>query len=225
MTIDQAIYENRFGEEDIGQRQELWRVLCENWMRKYFPEDARTLDLGAGGCEFINAIQCRQKLAIDHNPDMLKYAAPEVECFVAEFDEGLAKLEAGCVDRVMASNVFEHLLSRESLFTCLEGVHRVLAQDGKIVIMQPNISAVKERFYDFSDHSLPLTEKGMQEAVEACGFRVEKVMARFLPYTTKSRYPKWPILVRMYLRFPPAHWLLGGQMFIVARKIERSPEG
>lgn len=220
MTIDTRIYRNRFSEEEIGDKKELWAVLCEDWFSKFIGPDDRTLELGSGACELINGIQCAEKLAIDHNPDLVNYAADDVRCIVAELDVGLDQLPDGCVDRVVASNVFEHLPDREYLYKCLQGSHRVLAEGGKIIIMQPNYAVVKERFYDFSDHSLPLTEKGMAEAVEAAGFQIEYLRARFLPYTTKSRYPKWPILVRLYLRVPLAHWFMGGQMFIIARKVE-----
>ncbi len=197
----------------MGHRLELWQVLC-----RHFPPDARTLDLGAGYCEFINSIPAREKHAIDKNPCVASHAAPAVNCIVGDFETGLRQFAGGSIDRIMASNVFEHLPDRETLFRCLAECLRVLAPGGKLIVMQPNMAAVKERFYDFSDHLLPLTEKGMAEALAASGFEVEEVRARFLPYTTKSRYPKWRCLVRLYLAFPPAHWLLGAQMLLVGRK-------
>jgi SAM-dependent methyltransferase len=215
---DAAIYGKRFGVEEMGGRIELWRVLCRYWFSKYIAADSCTLDLGAGFCEFINNIECRRKIAVEHNGSFLEFADPNVECIVADLEEGLAQVQQGSVDNVVASNVFEHLQNREQLFQCLRAAWRVLRTGGRIIIMQPNYAAVRERFYDFSDHSLPLTEKGMAEAVAATGFAIERVIARFLPYTTKRRYPRWPFLVRLYLLCPPAHWLLGGQMFIVGRK-------
>jgi hypothetical protein len=44
---------------------------------------------------------------------------------------------------------------------------------------------------------------------------------RFLPFTSKSRLPKWGWLVALYLRLRPAQWLFGKQTFVVARKRER----
>jgi len=58
----------------------------------------------------------------------------------------------------------------------------------------------------------------MIEALEGAGFRMVEVRPRFLPYTTKSRLPAWPILVKLYLRVPLAHMVLGKQMFLVAEK-------
>lgn len=222
MTIDTHIYRERFSEEEIGNKRELWGLLCERWFPKFIGPDDRLLELGSGACELINGMRCKEKIAIDHNPDVTKFAEEDVRCIVAELDAGLDQVDAESVDRVVASNVFEHLPDRDYLFKCLKGAHRVLAPGGTIIIMQPNYAAVKERFYDFSDHSLPLTEKGMAEIVGAAGFDIEYLKARFLPYTTKSRYPAWPILVKLYLRIPLAHRILGGQMFIVARKRELS---
>ena len=218
MTIDKQIYRTRFGEEEMGGRIELWRVLCDNWFARYIPEDSATLDLGAGACEFINNIKSARKYAIDHNPDVTRFAGADITCIVAELVEGLKTLADGELDRIVVSNVFEHLPDRQYLYACLAECHRVLKPGGKIIVMQPNIRVVKERFYDYSDHSLPLTEKGMAESLASNQFALEEVRTRFLPYTTKSRYPKWPSLVRLYLNCPPAHWLLGGQMFIVGRK-------
>jgi hypothetical protein len=42
---------------------------------------------------------------------------------------------------------------------------------------------------------------------------------RFPPYSTKSRLPSWPVLMRLHLRLPVLHRLLGKQMFIVAVRL------
>jgi hypothetical protein len=44
------------------------------------------------------------------------------------------------------------------------------------------------------------------------------VRPRFLPYTTKSRFPQWGWLVRLYLRLPLAQRLFGRQAWVVAVK-------
>ncbi len=214
----EQVYAERFQEHEMGNRIEIWQVMCRHFFSRYFPPDARTLDLGAGYCEFINNIKAREKYAIDINPAIKRYAAGDVNCIVSDIETGLARLPDAGIDRIMASNIFEHLPDRECLFRCLRQARRVLSPGGKIVVMQPNIAAVKERFYDFCDHLLPITEKGMAEALRANGFHIERVTARFLPYTTKSRYPKVKILVRLYLMAPIVHRFMGGQMLVVAGK-------
>ena len=42
---------------------------------------------------------------------------------------------------------------------------------------------------------------------------------RFLPYTTKSRLPQAPTLVRAYLAVRPAWLLLGRQTLYVGRRV------
>lgn len=218
MTRDTQIYRDRFDASDRPAREAIWRVLCEDWFARFVSSGATVVDLGAGSCEFINAIGGARRVAIDHNPDVTEFAADGVECVVDEFVPALASLMPDSVDTILASNVFEHLPDREALFTCLDGARRVLTPSGRLLVMQPNIRAVKESFYDFADHSLPLTELGMSEALRACGFAIEECRARFLPYTTKGRLPSSPGLLRWYLRMPPLHRIFGGQMFIVARK-------
>jgi hypothetical protein len=46
---------------------------------------------------------------------------------------------------------------------------------------------------------------------------IERLIPRFLPFTTKSALPQHPLLVRAYLAFRPAWRLLGGQFLVVAR--------
>jgi len=100
----------------------------------------------------------------------------------------------------------------------LAEVRAALRPGGRIMIMQPNVRLVGGAFWDFFDHTLPLSERGMTEALEVAGFRVIECRARFLPYTTKSRLPQWAFLVRLYLRFRPAQYLLGKQMLVVAER-------
>jgi hypothetical protein len=83
---------------------------------------------------------------------------------------------------------------------------------------QPNIRYVGAAFWDFFDPTLPLTEKGMAEALGIAGFDVVEVRPRFLPYTTASRLPQWPWIVRTYLAVPALHRLFGKQMLIFARR-------
>lgn len=210
------LYAARFSERDRRSKTRLWQVLAESCFQHYVPDDACVVDLGAGSCELINALRAKRRIALDLNPDVASFAAPEVEARVCPLGDLLDVVAAGSVDVAFASNVFEHLRSPEALLKALQTVRRALSSRGVLVIVQPNVRLTGGAFWDFLDHTLPLTEKGMTEALELTGYRVTECRARFLPYTTKSRLPQLPALVRLYLALRPVQWLLGKQMLIVA---------
>lgn len=62
----------------------------------------------------------------------------------------------------------------------------------------------------------------MAEALEVSGFEIERMIPKFLPFTTKSILPQAPWLVSAYLRVPLVWKFLGAQMLIVARKGDNS---
>lgn len=82
----------------------------------------------------------------------------------------------------------------------------------------PNIKYVGESYWDFLDHQLPLTDKSVVEGLQLSGFKITERKSRFLPYTTKSVFPKATLLVKLYLLLPPLQFLLGKQSLIVATK-------
>jgi len=72
------LYRLRF-EKDIKIRNEIWKVLCQDFFQKYIKTTDTICDLGAGFCEFINNIKAQNKIAIDVNPESRKYAASDVQ--------------------------------------------------------------------------------------------------------------------------------------------------
>lgn len=97
----------------------------------------------------------------------------------------------------------------------LRVAHRLLRPGGRVIVLQPNIRLVGGAYWDFIDHRVALTES-LVEAGELAGLRAVAVLTRFLPYSTKGCLPVHPLLVRAYLRFPPAWWLFGRQTLYVA---------
>ena len=80
-----------------------------------------------------------------------------------------------------------------------------------MIVLQPNIRFVGGAYWDFIDHKVALTERSLVEAGGAGRLPGRTVITRFLPYSTKSRLPQRPRLVRAYLRFPLAWRFLGKQ--------------
>ncbi len=213
----EQIYSARFGPH-LRDRVRLWETLVDGYFQALIGPDDTVLDLAAGYCEFINAVACGRKLAVDLNPTVASVAGPDVEVFHTACTE-LPQDLTGQVDVAWVSNFFEHLADSAELLATMAELHRVLADDGRLLVLQPNIRLTGEAYWDFLDHTLPLTERSLEEALGLAGFRVESMKVRFLPYTTESRLPISPTLIRLYLRVPPARWLLGKQTFVVARKV------
>jgi SAM-dependent methyltransferase len=213
-----TLYAERFSERERTARSRLWKVLWTRWLARYVPPDATVLDVGAGTCDFINVVEAGRRIAVDLNPESARYADAGVEFLNVPIGELPTRVQAETIDVAFASNVFEHLRSSEDLLAALAAIRTLLKPHGRLMVLQPNIAATGARFWDFLDHTLPLTERGMAEALRLSGFEIEIARSRFLPYTTKSRVPLWPWLLELYLALPPAQWLFGKQMFIVARR-------
>jgi SAM-dependent methyltransferase len=214
-VIPKRIYSRRFA-ADRAYRDALWGVLCRDFFQKMIPRQSSLLEIGAGYCEFINHIQTAQKTALDINPDVKQFAAPDVRTVVGDL-AALRKLKAASFDAVFASNLFEHL-ERGKILESIRGVFRVLKPGGQFIILQPNIRFSARDYWMFFDHITPIDDRALAEALEINGFSVRLVVERFLPFTTKSRFPKSLLLVRMYLRLPLAWRLFGRQSLIVAGK-------
>jgi ubiquinone/menaquinone biosynthesis C-methylase UbiE len=214
---DSNLYDRRFDPAEREAKARVWRVLCEDFFQRYVSPTDAVLDLGAGFCEFINHIHCATKWAVDSDEHVRVHAGAGVTVRCAPAHD-LGWLDAASVHVVFASNFFEHMPNKEVLVTTLREVHRVLKPGGRLLVLQPNIRFTYKEYWDFFDHHVPLSDKSMAEALETNGFEVTELRPRFLPYTTKSALPQWPFAVRLYLRVPLAHWILGKQMFVVAKK-------
>lgn len=215
--VERALYDRRFDPLEREAKARVWEVLCRDFFQRYVEPTDTVLDLGAGFCEFINNIRCAAKWAVDSDEQVERHAAAGVNVRRGAADD-LSFLQDATIDVVFASNFFEHMLSKDLVLSTLREARRVLRPGGRILILQPNIRFAYDEYWDFFDHHQPLSDRSMVEALEICGFDPTEVRPRFLPYTTKSALPQWPILVRLYLRVRLAQRLLGKQMFIVAEK-------
>lgn len=213
------LYQLRFRKE-LQRRNEIWKVLCTDFFQRYIKADYTVCDLGAGYCEFINNINSKNKIAVDINPDIKKYAQKNVKTFICPSTE-ISKKILDNIDVVFASNFFEHLPSKDYLVKTLIEIKRILNKGGMLIILMPNIRHVGASYWDFLDHQLPLTDKSMTEALELTGFKIIEQRSRFLPYSTKGKLPKSPFFVSLYLKMPFLHPFFGKQSLIVAQKFAK----
>ncbi len=211
------LYRNRFPEHALAEKNALWRVICDVFLSKYVRPTDVVVDIGAGYCEFINNIEAQQKIAVDLNPDVARFANPGTR-IINESCTSISALEESSVDVVFMSNFLEHLPDKQLVLQTFVESRRILRPGGKLLILQPNIRFVGGEYWDFFDHHTPLTDRSLVEALELAGLQIEHVIPRFLPYTTRSALPQAAWLVNLYLRVPLAWRVLGKQAFVVARK-------
>ena len=209
------IYSRRFA-ADRTYRNAMWRILCRDFFQKLIRREGSLLEIGAGYCEFINNIEAAKKTALDSNPDVRKSAAPNIRTIVGDIS-ALSKLRSSSMDAVFAGNLLEHL-DRKQILTVLREVFRILKPGGTFIILQPNIRFCARDYWMFFDHITPIDDRALMEALEIRGFTIRRLVERFLPFTTKSRFPKFLGLLRIYLRFPLVWRFFGQQSLIIAGK-------
>jgi SAM-dependent methyltransferase len=212
-----ALYHERFNVQELQKKNRVWQVLCRHFFQRYVRHTDTVLDLGAGSCEFLNNIVCAERIAVDLNPEVETYARQGTRVLLTS-GEDLSAVASESVDVVFVSNFFEHLPDKMSFLRTLYEIRRVLRRGGRLLILQPNIRAIGGQYWDFVDHHLPLTDRTLVEALGMIAMDVQEVRARFLPYTTKSRIPQHPMLIRLYLLLPLTHRFLGGQAWVVGIK-------
>lgn len=213
----QAIYEHRFKNHRVAYRQRLWATLVREYFQALIPLYATVLDLGCGYGEFINHVEARERFAMDLNPNARSRLAPGVQFLFQDCSQRWA-IADNSLDVVFTSNFFEHLPDKLALKLTLLEAHRCLKPGGLLIALGPNIKFVQGAYWDFWDHFLCLTEASLAEALLNNGYKIRRVVPRFLPYTTVDQ-PAWPMsFVKIYLRLPLSWSLFGKQFLVVAAK-------
>jgi SAM-dependent methyltransferase len=210
------VYDLRFSRSDQAAKQAIWQELGR-FLQRYIKPDARVVDIACDLGYFIRNVTAAERWATDIR-DVGEALPPDVRfVHVNGLDLGDA-MPNDYFDVAFFSNYLEHLPSTEAVLQQLKVACALLKPGGRLLILQPNIRLIGGAYWDFIDHQTALTEKSLAEAAAMAGIRTEKVITRFLPYTTKSRFPQHPMLVRAYLAFPPAWVLLGKQTLFVGVK-------
>lgn len=217
-TYLKKLYANRFDSRQMQAKVALWKVLIDEFLQDYVPPKSAVLDIGGGYCEFINQIRAQEKCLIDLNPDSKLFADADVKVLnidVLNLSDRTSFIEQ--FDRIFISNFFEHLRNKEELVEIISFCFDALKPSGSLLVIQPNFKYSYKEYYDFIDHQLPITHLSLQELLQTVGFKVEEMIPRFLPFSTKGR-PTSPLLLKVYLKLPVLWRFLGGQMFVKASK-------
>lgn len=197
----------------LESRRAVWREIV-----RYILRDAKALnavvELGAGYCDFINQVPAKHRTAFDLNPEMRDFADADVD-WRNEDARAIGSLPPDSLDFVFASNFFEHL-DAEDGSEVLERTRTRLAEQGRIALLQPNHRRCAEHYFDDPTHVSIYDDQNVVPWLEAHGYRVVRLIPGLLPFSMKSRAPKWPFLVRCYLNSPIRP--LSAQMYVVAER-------
>jgi SAM-dependent methyltransferase len=210
------VYEQRFDEADQAAKEAIWRELGR-FFQRYIEPGARVVDIACDLGYFIRNVKAADRWATDIRD--VGGSLPKDVHFVRASGLDLAGVMPNHhFDLAFFSNYLEHLPSTEAVLQQLRVTFSLLKPGGRVLILQPNIRLIGGSYWDFIDHQTALTEKSLGEAATMAGFRTKQVITRFMPYTTKSRLPQHPLMVRAYLSFPPAWWLMGKQTLYLGEK-------
>jgi len=217
------IYTRRFSQSQDTTREVTWKILCKDFLSKYVGQQDTVIDIGAGDGLFVRNIVAAKKIAVDlsdHVQNLTNHGVEVIQAPATQFVDRLS----GKADAVFMSNFLEHLPEKRLVLEVLRECHKALKPGGKVIILQPNIRYVGPAYWDYIDHHIALTEHSLVEALEVTGYRIQKLIPRFLPYTAKSTLgslvngDKFSALISAYLKLPLLWRFFGQQTFVVAEK-------
>ena len=212
MKINDTYFASRL--KDSKKRRNFWEKLCKYYFNQLVGSHSVVLDLGAGRCEFINNIDCREKYAVDQWKSFPAHANLNVNCQVTSVTN-LGHLKSDSVDVVFASNLVEHLTVVNFEQMLIE-VKRILTEKGKLILLQPNFRYSSKKYFDDYTHISVWSHVSLPDYLFSQNFKIKIVIKKFLPFSINSRLPAVPILIWIYLKLPLK--FLAGQMLVIAEK-------
>ena len=183
------------------RRKIVWEEICRYLNRHYIGRDAAVLELGCGYGDFIGNISAAQKTAIERDENYKPYieAYGGIDIRFGDSIKELKKIESNKYNVVFCSNYFEHF-TIGAVQRQLNMIARILTQDGKLIVLQPNFSLCCEHYFDDWTHKTAFSDISFSDLLSDSGFfRVDKCIKGFMPFSIKSRLPVIRAIVRAYL--------------------------
>jgi len=73
------LYKIRFLKKVLYRKNQIWKIICANFLQKHISKHSTVVDVACGYGEFINNINASKKIAIDLNPEAKNYLNQDVE--------------------------------------------------------------------------------------------------------------------------------------------------
>jgi hypothetical protein len=77
---------------------------------------------------------------------------------------------------------------------------------------------VGDRYWDFWDHHIPISDSSLAELLSLSGFTIYEQIPRFLPFSMSTGFQPPPRFIALYLRFPVIWRIFGKQFLLVASR-------
>lgn len=212
----ERIYKYRFSRVNQEKKKIIWKEISD-YIFHILGAPERILDPAAGQCEFINALNAKEKWAVDMNEVFIRqFANAEVKVIIGNALQ--VDLPENYFDAVFISNFLEHLHSQEEVAALLMRMYKCIRPGGYIVVMGPNFKYTYRSYFDFADHTVILSELGLAEHIFGAGFNIHRIYPKFLPLSFRGRLPVNKYLTRLYLYMPLAWRFFGKQFLVIGRK-------
>ena len=196
------------------EREKSWKYLTHYLQEKFIVDDSVILELGAGYCSFINHVTASKKIALDIEPDFVRYAGSDIQTRVGNVTD-LDWVSSNHIDVVFASNLLEHLCSQDLLILFPE-IFRILKPGGTFIVMQPNYRYAYREYFDDYTHKSIFSHISLRDCLLNYGFEVTYIKKKFMPLTLKSRLSKLSFIIPLYLKLP--YRFKAKQMLLVSVK-------
>lgn len=198
------------------KRAIVWEEVSRYLHRSLSLPDGTGIELGCGYGDWIGNIDLKKKTAIELNSSLAEYARAHYNLDIRQGDvfDILPTISDASQDLILASNFFEHFELNE-VKTLLGETKRLLPPHGRLLVIQPNYRYCAEKYFDDYTHRSIHSHISFCDLLESIGFKINRCIPRFLPFSFKSRLPVNRLLVRAYLYSPIKP--LGAQFMICAQ--------
>lgn len=200
---------------NLDQKRTLvWKVFAP-YLQKKFHIQGHILDVGCGFGDFINNVQSSTKAALDANEEMKQFLNPGIDFKPGLTSDLKSSFQSQSFDWIFSSNLLEHL-TRDQVTAFFNDSKDLLKENGSLLIFMPNYRFCSSEYFDDYTHLTPISDRSINDWLKACGYKVEFIHPRFMPYSVKdSRLPIMSWLVKLWLISP---FKPGKQMLIHAIK-------
>jgi len=139
----------------------------ELYYKMFFKTGQKLLDIGCSVGNLL--VQCpKYSVGIDIDMDLLKICKKRgLNCIHHDIEKGLPFADKQ-FDAVNCRHVVEHV---DNPFFLMKEIRRVLRNNGKLVMLTPDIKVIKEHFWDEHGHKRPFTQDSLQRIAYDAGFR------------------------------------------------------